>query len=38
MDFVRLGALLVNGFTACAEFASFAFVHPSSGGSPLSST
>jgi len=28
MDFVRLGALVVNEFTACGEFASFAFVHP----------
>jgi len=35
MDFVRLGALVVNEFTACGEFA---FVPPSSGGSPLSST
>ena len=28
MDFVRLSALVVSGFTACGEFASFAFVHP----------
>lgn len=28
MDLIKVGAVVVNGFTGCAEFASFAFVHP----------
>ena len=28
MDFLSLAAVTVSGFTACGEFASFAFVHP----------
>lgn len=28
MDYLGLAALLVGGFTACAEFGSYAFVHP----------
>jgi uncharacterized membrane protein len=28
MDYLGLAALVVGGFTACAEFGSYAFVHP----------
>lgn len=28
MDYLGFSALLVGGFTACAEFGSYAFVHP----------
>ncbi|MGH3735546.1 MAG: hypothetical protein ACRDT6_07985 [Micromonosporaceae bacterium] len=28
MDYLGLGLLVVGGFTACAEFGSYAFVHP----------
>jgi hypothetical protein len=28
MDFVGFATLVVTGFTACAEFGSYAFVHP----------
>ncbi|MQA82505.1 MAG: DUF1772 domain-containing protein [Streptosporangiales bacterium] len=28
MDYLGLSALVVGGFTACAEFGSYAFVHP----------